>query len=562
MDAGVFQEISLILVAAAVVSIFMRLLRQPLMIGYILTGILVGPAAFNIIKSAETTELFSHIGIALLLFIIGLGLNPKVIKEVGKVAFVTGIGQIVFTTGIGFMILRLMDMSVVVSLYVSVALAFSSTIIILKLLADKKELLKLHGKIATGFLLVQDLVAVLILIVVSTLNSDSSLSIKDLAISTTIKGAVFIFVIYLISAHILPKLSGFFAKSQEFLFVFSLGWGLGIASLCAALGFSIEIGALAAGVSLAGLPYSFEISSRMRPLRDFFIILFFIVLGMNLSFNSLSAAILPAVGLSLFVLIGNPIIVMALMGRIGYTKNTSFKAGLAVAQISEFSLLLIILGQRVGQINEHVAAIVTLVAIITITVSTYMILYSDQLYKVFARQLGIFERKKLKNEHGGGYHYDCILFGYRGGSHNFIESFKKVSRRYIVIDYDPETIDWLTSRGIPCRYGDASDGEFLDELNLDKVKLAIVNVTDHETNNLVVKHIHYQNQKAVIIASIRSDKNEDALELYEAGASYVMMPHHVSSERVSKLLDRHGIERAKFTQLKEKHTHSLLHEGV
>src|SRR3989338_3694257 len=166
-----FTELSLVLVIATLIACIMRLLRQPLILGHILTGLLIGPYILNLIASAEILRIFSELGVALLLFIVGLQLSPHVIKEVGKIAAVTGVGQVLFTTAIGFFLTSFVfHYSLITSLYISIALTFSSTIIILKLLSDKGDLQKLYGKISIGFLLVQDIIAILILIAVSSLK--------------------------------------------------------------------------------------------------------------------------------------------------------------------------------------------------------------------------------------------------------------------------------------------------------------------------------------------------------------------------------------------------------
>ncbi len=548
MEAGIFAEISLILAIATVIAALTQLLKQPIIIGHILTGILVGPAVLNLVKSTETVELFSHIGVALLLFIIGLGLNPRVIKEVGKVALLTGLGQIVVTSIIGFGLARLLGFSSVVALYIAVGLTFSSTIIILKILSDKKEQHRLYGKITTGFLLVQDIIAITILMAVSSLAQEQT---STLTVALTLaKGMAALGILVFISVYILPRLANFISRSQEFLFLFSLGWGLGIASLAAILGFSFEIGALAAGVALASTPYSYEISSRMRPLRDFFVILFFIILGTSVSLTSSAGILLPVVLFSAYVLLGNPLLMMALMGSLGYTKKTSFKAGLTVAQISEFSLILILLGNRLGHLPDGVVAIMTLVGIITIAGSTYMMLYDDQLYRKLAPWLGVFERGKLKRVGADDKPHDIVLFGYKAGGHGFIKAFKRLGRSYLVVDYDPETIDHLKAQDIDCQYGDANDPEFLEELNLGRVRLVIINLTDFATNALIVDETRARSRRAIVIAMTKTDdKIEEALELYDRGASYVMMPRYLSSLKVGNLLKRYefnasGFERA------------------
>ena len=283
----IFQEISLILLLALIVSTVMRYLKQPLIIGYIFTGLIVGPSLLNVLSSTETVELFSKIGITSLLFIVGLGLSPKVIKELGIVSLATGLGQVVFTSVVGYFLGIILGFTPIQAIYISIALTFSSTIIILKLLSDKGDLNKLYGRIAVGFLLVQDLVATIILVIISSISkvdAGSSLALELFLI--LLKGFVLLIALFYISSFLLKKFTNFLSNSQEYLFIFGLSWGLGIASVYHLLGLSVEIGALVAGVTLSMAPFAVEISSRLKPLRDFFIILFFILLGYNMSFDN------------------------------------------------------------------------------------------------------------------------------------------------------------------------------------------------------------------------------------------------------------------------------------
>lgn len=544
-----FAELSAIIVIATVIGGLVHLLRQPLMIGHIITGLIVGPYFLNIVHSTETIDLFSQLGIALLLFIVGLSLNPRVIKEVGSVSLVTGVGQVLLTLLIGFALASLLGFPPIQATYIGIALTFSSTIIILKLLSDKKDLNRLYGKIATGFLLVQDLIAVAILIVVS--SSTSNLDATTLLTQMAIKGAILLAVISFVTVYILPTLSNFFARNQEFLFLFSLSWGLGLALLFKMLGFSVEIGALAAGITLATSPYNYEISAKLRPLRDFFIILFFILLGSHLSIDQISGVIIPALIFSLVILIGNPIIMMSLMGALGYNKRTGFKAGLTVAQISEFSLVLISMGAKVGQLPAEIVSLITVVALITITASTYMIIHSDALYTLFEPFLNIFERRKPKSDGSRDGSPEIILFGFDQVGHDFLESFQRLNKRFLVIDYDPSIIRHLTQLEIPCKYGDANDHEFLEELSLERAKLVVSTLIDTETNLLIVSTAHKENKKAIIIT--RAESIEEADQLYRAGATYIMMPHYISSSHTSSLISKHGFDLSLFIKEQEKH---------
>lgn len=534
----------------------MRFLKQPLIIGYIITGLVVSPYFLNIISSTEIIEIFSQLGVALLLFIVGLSLSPKVIKEVGKVSLVTGLGQIIFTALIGYFIAIALNFSIIESIYISVAFTFSSTIIIMKLLSDKKDLEKLYGKIAIGFLLVQDIVAAILLILISSSTKGAGI-IPNLAFETLFKGILFLAILVLISLRILPRLGNYFAQSQELLFLFSIGWGLGFATLFHYFGFSIEIGALMAGVALSVSPYHFEISSKMRPLRDFFIILFFISLGSKMAFEHIAQFITPIIIFSLFIIIGNPLIFMILTSLLGYSKRVSFMSGISIAQISEFSLIMIALGVQVGHIPVEILSFAIMVGLITIAASTYLILYTDQIYSYLSPYLNIFELrnpKELKKEKKFK-KYDIVLFGYNRVGYNFLKSFKKLKKKFLVVDYDPEMIRILTKEGVDCKYGDADDNEFLDDLDFRNVKMVVSTIPEFETNLLITRKIRNVNKKTIVI--LISHSIEEANILYEKGATYIVMPHFLGGNYASMMISKHGLNLSKFMQEKKKHIKHL-----
>jgi Kef-type K+ transport system membrane component KefB/Trk K+ transport system NAD-binding subunit len=556
MTIGVFVELSIIIIIAVVIAGIMRLLKQPLVIAYILTGIVVSPYFLNIVKSTDAIATFAQIGVALLLFMVGLNLNPKIIKDVGKVSLITGVGQVIFTSVIGFFIGKLFGFSTIVSIYIATALTFSSTIIIMKLLSDKGDLETLYGRIAIGFLIVQDLIVIAILMVISSIPS--GMNYTTLALETVLKGTGVLLLLFLISVYILPRVTKAIAKSQEFLLLFSIGWCFAIATLFYYLNFSIEAGALLAGITLSLTPFRYEISSRMKPLRDFFIILFFILLGSQMVFTNISQYIIPIIIFSVFILIGNPLIVMVLMGFLGYTKRNSFLAGLTVAQISEFSLIFIALGVSVGHLTTEILSFVTIIGLITITGSSYMIIYANKIYPYLSKYLGIFEIKGEKvDEHK--YHkdgiYDIILFGYNRIGYDLLKSFKKIRKKFLVVDYNPETIINLAKEDIDCRYGDASDSVLLNELNLAKAKMIFSTMPDFDTNLLLVTKIRESNKKAIII--VISHQIDGAIELYDKGASYVILPHFLGGHHASTLIEKHGLNINKFMKEKTAHIEHL-----
>ncbi len=556
MNPDIFLELSMILAVAVIVTGLIRLLRQPAIIGYILSGIVAGPLLFNIISARDTLGAFSQIGVALLLFFVGLNLNPNVIKDVGKISLITGLGQVLFTSGLGYLILRMLGFSAVTSLYVAVALAFSSTIIIMKLLSDKRDLESLYGRISVGFLIIQDFVAILILLGISSISRGADLS--ALAVETILKGVGGIILLFIATFYLLPSFTRAIARSQEFLLLFSIAWCFIVASAFHYLDFSIEAGALLAGITLSMSPYHFEISSKMKPLRDFFLILFFIMLGSQMIFANILQNLGPIIGLSLFVMIGNPVIVMILMGLLGYTKRNSFLAGLTVAQISEFSLILVAMGVSVGHVTREVLSMVTTIGLITFAGSTYMILYSHRIYPVLSPYLSVFERggrKVDEHRHHREKDHEIVLFGYNRIGYDILESLKKIRKKFLIIDFDPEIISRLSREGYDCRYGDANDSELLNDIGFSRAKMVISTIPVIDTNLLIISKVKEANRKAII--AVVSHQINEAERLYEEGATYVIMPHFLGGKHFSTMIEKNRLSMSNFLREKIAHMEHL-----
>lgn len=547
---GVFAELSLVIVIATAVSLFMRFIRQPLILGYILSGLLVGPSLLGLIHSTETFEAYSKLGIALLLFIIGLGMNISELRKLGKVVGLITASSL-FTVGtLGYAAGSLMGFSQTEALIMGLALFFSSTIIIVKILSDKKEQNRLHGQIAIGVILMEDMVATLALLFIVA-GKEGGLDLAQIGVLLG-KGALLVAALAICRTRVLPRLSRYMASSQELLFLFAIAWGFGIATLFEISGFSIEVGALFGGVALASSPYAQEIASRLKPLRDFFVVLFFITLGESLNVTNLSAGIAPALVLSAIVIVLKPLTITTVAGLLGYTKRVSFKAGINLSQISEFSIVLVVLAVSAGLARPEISAIITLVAIITIAASTYLMHYDDQLFRQFDRvKLHLFEKDVQHKEVRRRAGYPLLLFGYHQGGHEFIKAFKQIGKRYLVIDYDPSVIETLEHQDIPYMYGDATDSELLEEINIDNTKLVISTFSDFEVTKQLVKNISRINSSAVIIC--HASNREEAVQLYELGSTYVMIPHYIGSEKISAFIKRSGLKKSEFNHFREKH---------
>jgi len=554
----VFFQLSLLILAALVISAVARILKQPLIIAYIFSGILIS-IFFATDMRNETIISFSQFGVAFLLFIVGLHLNPKVIKEVGFISLVLGLIQIAVTSGLGFFLASWLGFSTMASLYIAFALTFSSTIIVTKILSDKSELDTLYGKIAVGILIVQDLVVIFILMILSYFSIGST---STISLNYIFYDIIAVISLIFASIYILPNITKFVAKNQELLFLFSVGWCFLLAALFYKLGFSMEIGALIAGISLSVSPYHTEISSKIRPLRDFFIIIFFIMLGLQIDLSSFSRIIKPAIILSGFVILVKFFVLMISMGASGYKKRTSFMTSISLVQISEFSFIMVLLGVSLGHIGSDIASIVILTGIITIVLSTYFTMFSNSIFRFASRFLNIFEKRKTREEKPKAKNHDFILFGYNRIGFSILQSFIATGKKYIIVDFNPETIKKLQNKKINCIYGDAEDSELLEELGIKNAKLVVSTIPDYEANHLILTKIKNENKDCIVI--LNSHQIEHTFKLYDLGADYVIMPHFLGGQYTSKLIEKFSTHKNFYVKEKEKQIENLkerLEEG-
>ncbi|VVB79085.1 Glutathione-regulated potassium-efflux system protein KefB [uncultured archaeon] len=519
----IFLQFAIVLIIALAISFIVRIFKQPAILGYILAGIAISPFIIGSGISTDTIKVFTEFGIAFLLFTVGLHLNPRVIKEIGFSSLGIGILQIILTTVAGVSISLLLGFNFITSLFVGVGVAFSSTIVVMKLLSDENKVDSLSGKISTGVLIVQDIVAILILITLSTLTKGKSL--MEIALGQVVYGVLALVIIVFLGFFIVPKIARSAAKSQELLFLFSICWCFAVAALFSYIGFSLEIGALIAGIILSVSEFSIDISSKVKPLRDFFLIIFFIILGLNMQLSSIGAVIIPAIILSLAVILLKPLIIMIIMRSFHYTKRTNFLTGITLAQVSEFSLIILALAITKGYVMGEILSMLTLTTVITIAISTYGIIYGDQIYKIIAPGLKPFETKRSLSERKERLKkdYEAILFGYNRIGFGILNSLQKIKKNYLVVDFNPETISTLEKLKIPCLYGDISDPDLIEELPMKKAKLVVSTVPEFEANYLLIDKIRKVNKNVVII--VRAHQISEALDIYKKGANYVLTQH-------------------------------------
>jgi Kef-type K+ transport system membrane component KefB/Trk K+ transport system NAD-binding subunit len=552
-----FAEIALVLLAAALVGAIGTWLRQPLIVSFIAVGILVGPAGIGLVTQHDQIELLASIGIALLLFVVGLKLDFHTIRTLGPVALATGIGQIVFTSVIGFLIAVALGMDALTAGYVAVALTFSSTIIIVKLLSDKREIDALHGRIAVGFLIVQDLAVILAMIGITAIGGAGTTEQSLIVHAATIvaRGLAFLGALAVLAVFVLPRATTFLARSPELLALAGIAWAVALAAVGEVLGLSKEVGAFLAGASLASTPYREALGGRLVTVRDFLLLFFFIDLGARLDLSMLGATAVPAVIFSAFVLIGNPVIVMVIMGVMGYRKRTSFLAGLTVAQISEFSLILGALGVSVGHIGPETMGLVTTVGLITITLSTYMILYSGRLYESIAPWLRVFERRVpyREGDAAAAPEADVVVFGLGRYGSGIVRHLLLRRRRVIGVDFDPDALARWRAEGVPVVYGDASDPELFDRLPLAGVSWVVSTAPDIETSRILVHHLRERRFRGKVAVAHRTADEGDASRI--EGVDVLLRPYADAAEQavdaITTAMERLGVVASAVPGLRE-----------
>jgi Kef-type K+ transport system membrane component KefB len=539
---GPFAEVAaLLMLCAGVGALFVRM-RQPVLIAYIVVGILVGPAVLGLVQAHDQVDLLAQIGVAVLLFVVGLKLDIKHVRHIGPVALATGLGQLTFTIVFGFFLILLLGKGWLEALYVAVALTFSSTIIIVKLLSDKRELDSLHGRIAVGFLIVQDLAVVLAMMTVSAMRSAGDAGgVMDVLPALLLRLVGMGVLMWVLMRWVLPRVVAAMARSQELLLLFAIAWGIGLAAFGEWVGFSKEAGAFLAGFSLASTPYREAMSARLTGIRDFLLLFFFIDLGAKLDFSSLGAELVSSFWLSLFVLVGNPLIVMAIMGYMGYRKRTGFLAGLTVAQISEFSIVFVAMGISLGHVGVGALSLTTLVGLTTITLSTYMILYSQTLYERLSPWLGWFERKRPHREMSeetqlgeDDSHIEVLVFGAGRYGSRLLAQLRRDGVRAVGVDFDPQAAHTLTEVGLPVLFGDGEDPSFLESLPLAQVRWVVSALPQWESNQALLHALASAGYQGKVAAVVRDATHAQAAQM--RGLALVLNPFDDAADHAARHL--------------------------
>ncbi|HLD39975.1 MAG TPA: cation:proton antiporter [Candidatus Nanoarchaeia archaeon] len=529
------QDFGILFLVIVAISFLVKLLKQPIIIGYILSGFIF---SFFIAGGSSTEEqilLMAELGITFLLFLMGLEFDFHNLKYLGKDIFISTTIQSALFFTIAYSLSYLLGFSFIQSAYLAILFMFSSTLLVAKWLEDKKETSTLHGKITLGILIVQDVLAILILTVLNLLQETSALSI----LFVPLKGLLLLFIAVIFVKYLLNHLLKMAHRYPELLFVFSLGVCFLFAWISPLLGYSTTIGAFIAGVTLANTEYKNDILSRLKPLIIFFNLLFFVGLGFQITTNFDSHIISLIILFFILCFLVKPIIIYLTLKQRGYDLKTSFMVAVNLSQFSEFGIIIISAGIVNGLVSGEVGAVAIILVVLTLLVSSYFIKYDQKMFKYFEKYLrkidSFFVSKEQVNEIPKMTGYQIIFFGYYDLGKEFFAKLEGLGKKALVVENDRANIHLLKQEGIPYLYGSVSNPYFLDHMDLHQAEIVVSSVLDADESKTIIKTVKGRSPKALMIVTAKSLKS--SLELYDAGADYVIYPSYLNEQNVSVLLE-------------------------
>jgi len=542
---GILPEIGISILVATALGFVFQIFRQPVILGYLVAGALIGPEiGLKLVSDPANVEVIAEIGLILLLFIIGLELNPTKLLSAGKQLIYAGVGQFIFCVllGVGFFMLLGYDLSKghIDAVYLAILCAWSSTAIVVKLLYDKFELDTLPGRITLGILIFQDLWAILVLALQPQfMNPRITLVILALA-----KSVVLLAVGFILSKYLLRWIFEKVSKTPEMVVALSIAWCAFMAGMGSLIGLSMEMGALIAGVAISTFPYSIHVTAKVLPLRDFFLTLFFLSIGMKIPMPNPSM-LLMAMIIVLFVIVSRFLTVYPLLSLAGSGRRTCFIASLNLAQISEFSLVVAALAVSYGHIKQEMMSLIIYAMAITSVLASYFINGNHAAYLFFDRcldKIGWRSKAKEAVTEEKEEHYPIVLLGYHRGARSFIErlaaAVPDLLKKIMVIDYNLEVLKELNHMNVKGVFGDISSMDTLEHAHVDEADIILSTIPDmllKGTNNqAMVTMCRAVAPNALIVATADSVDQIDALK--KSGANEVLLPYTLIGDYLAKFV--------------------------
>ncbi|NUN70461.1 MAG: cation:proton antiporter [Bacteroidetes bacterium] len=544
---GLLYDIGIAVIASTVIGFITHKLKQPIILGYLVTGAIIGPQiGLGLVTDAESIEIISEIGLILLLFIIGLEMNPQKLLSSGRQLIVTGIGQFVLCVLLGVAFFSLFNYGFqggnLEGLYLALLCALSSTAIVVKILYDKFESDTLHGRITLGILIIQDVWAILLLAMQPNLANPYLPAI----VVAIIKTIVLVVAGLLFSRYVLKYIFESIVNAPEMVVLMSIGWCSFVAFSAGYLGLSKEMGALVAGIAISSYPYSIHVTAKTLPLRDFFLTLFFISLGMKMVVPTQDIIIMASVLVG-FIFLSRFATVYPLLSVTGGGRRTSFITSLNLAQISEFSLVIAALGIGYGHVREELVALLIYAMAFSSIISSYAIKYNHQVYTFYERVIrGIGLRSAQEKDdaaegHGG---HPIVILGFHRAARALVNRIKEhnpsMLQKVLVIDFNTEILREVNAEGMTGIFGDISSYDTLQHTHVGSASMIISTLPDlllkGTSNKQIVKLCRMLSPSAVIIAT--ADTTAQAEELRSAGATEIIFPYEMVGEYILHQIEK------------------------
>ena len=539
---NIFIQLAIILGLSSVLGFITYKLKLPLVIAYLVGGLLIALVGLFDVHTSAALSFLPEIGIAFVLFLVGMELDLREIRSFGRQILLAGILQILITTIIGTFIVQSFGFPLAESIYLGIGLSFSSTIVVIKLLLEKRDLKSLYGKLSIGILLLEDLLAVVLLLGLTSTTSMLGTGLTQAFPILAFLGKVLIlFSIALVLNHyLLGTLFKAVSGSTELLFLTALAWCFIFISVAILMGFSVVIGAFLAGVALASSPYHFQIQGKVKPMRDFFVALFFVYLGTKVNFAHISQTYLLIFVFTTYAVIVKPAIFVLLLGTLGFRKHTMFHVAINLSHISEFSLIILLVGLDAGAVSQQALTIIALSGVLSLMISSLAISRASQIYRYITGWIGFFERKNLYSPDSVNINdlegHTVIIGAHRVGG-EIVRFLKKEKHPLIVLDFNPHQVETLLGEQVQVIYGDMGDPEVLDILNLDRAKMIISTAQDVNDNKTLLEDLKFRRSDARVI--VRAETIKDAQSLYKAGADFVIIPEVMAGDLLLDTIKEH-----------------------
>lgn len=539
-------EFALIILVAIGLGYGARLTGQPILVGYLFTGLLIGPAVFGLVTETELIDTMAELGLGFLLFLVGLQLRYEDIREIFRpIVSLTVLGTIA-QTGLALAVAWVLGFQGSELVIVGLAAVFGATPVIVKVLQENDQLETLPGRIDIGVLMLQNIYLVVLLAILSSDSLESPVEILSSVAFVLFFMALIAVFSYVAAQYLLPRLFAEVSGNREALFIVGIAWAFLFIGASDYLELSIEMGAFIAGLSLAQVPQSAQLSEEIRPITDFFMLVFFTSIGLQLTAEHLLAYWREAIIASVLLMAANFVVMAALIYREGFTLETSFVGSLNMVQVSEFSLVLGALALTQQFIGEGVLGFLSLLAIITMSASTYLLNYNYTLYQRAEPHLERFKREGEDDEGITARQNHAVVIGHDEVTRDLLPLLREHFGEVVIIDRNPEDTEYLDSEEYDVIHGDFKHSELRSEAKLERAAFALSTSVELDVNKTLLDEVR---DEALVF--VEAELIEDAFELYDLGADFVIHSTLLAEDTIDEQLRTYLREPAEFESLRD-----------